>query len=61
MPAKIAPGRNALKCISGRNAAFDRRRDQLRHEVMLALTRQEQSEELWRAGLTQSDDSGILL
>jgi len=45
MPAKIAPGRNALRSISGRNAAFGRRRDQLRHEVMLALSRQEDEEE----------------
>jgi len=46
MPAKIAPGRNALRSISGRNAAFGRRRDQLRHEVMLALSRQEDDEVL---------------
>jgi len=40
-PAKIPPGRNALRSISGRNAAFGRRRDQLRQKVMLALKHQQ--------------------
>jgi len=32
MPAKIVPGRNALKTISGRNAAFGRKPSQVHRQ-----------------------------